>query len=566
MTDNERRYYLIILGSVALILLGSLYLACTRGLTETLEAESAEIAREFLQGGSFLVNHLNGQEDLDKPPLFYWAIAICSLASPTWEVAARVPSIVSAVLVLFLFNRLGRSMNSRMLFATSALVFMTSPKVFWMSQVARIDMSLTAACFLAICSLYMFLEDAEKDTKAKAYTGVPVAFFISSAVAVMLKGPVGAIVVFTPVLIFLMMEKRWTLLRKIFAGRGMVLFLFLAVPWFVAASIETDYRFFHRFILEENLSRFTSLIPGGTFKEFNHSPLYTYPVYLMTGFFPWSLLVPFWFYDIVRNWHSKDPLSRLFFIYIVFILVFFSMAMSKRSDYILPLYPAAAFLTARYIMEARSGTPAMVPSAITMALVAAAGAVFSLTAFLVKFGKIQILLSLASDAKRPEILTSFLENAPSFIPVFLILFIAGISGLYFSAKNMKMRNSRGILASFALHVSVIFLVSGLVILPEIYRQKDARRFCKNVSQIVADSPLYYFGFWDEECSFYLKRRINRIFPRELTKRIKGKERIFLIVRPKDLKKLQDSNLSFPFEYKKDSPLLRPLILLSNKCS
>ncbi len=560
MPGTSRKYYFLILSALLLILCSSLYLACTRGLTETLEAESAQIAREFLQGGSLLINHLNGQEDLDKPPLFYWAIALFSQAAPAWELAARIPSILSVCLVLFLFHRMSLSMHSRMLFAISSLVFLTSPKVFWMSQIARIDMSFTAACFLAMWAFQRFLEKHEGETSA----GTPWTFFISAAAAVMLKGPVGAILIFTPVMIFLVIEKRWALLRYVFAGRGMILFLLLSVPWFAAASIETNLRFFHRFILEENLSRFTSLIPGGTFKEFNHSPLYTYPVYLLSGFFPWSLLMPLWFFDIVRKWHSRDDSSRLFLVYIVFVLVFFSAAMSKRSDYILPLYPAAAFLTARYILETKNNWVLQFPALITMTIAVAVGCFLSLTGLFVEFGNGNVLMSVVRQVRKPEVLLFFLEKMPRLMPVFVGLFFIGLSGLYFSLKNRREQDRQRNLAFFALHLSILFLTAGLFIIPEIYKQKDARKFCKNIREIVADSPLFYFGFWDEECTFYLGRRINRIFPSDLKKASESGKRIFIIVREKDLKKLDKIHLHLPFAYKKDAPLLRPLILLSNK--
>ncbi len=564
MTDNYRKYYVLILCSVAFISCSSLYLTCTRGLTETLEAESAETAREFVEGAPLVINHLNGREDLDKPPLFYWAIALFSLALPSWELAARLPSILSTYLMVFLFWRLALSRGSPMLFAVSSLVFMSSPKVFWMSQVARIDMSFTAACFLSIYSFASFLEgSSQKDAKVRPRT--PWIFFVSAAVAVMLKGPVGAILIFMPVIIFLALERKWALLKQVLFSRGMALFLALAIPWFVAASIETDYRFFHRFILEENLSRFTNLIPGGTFKEFNHSPLYTYPVYLLTGFFPWSLLIPFWFYDIIKNWGEKGIITRLFFVYIVFILVFFSLALSKRGDYILPLYPAAAFLTAKFLLARQKGSWVLLPAVLAMTMVTVAGALLSVVAVWIGFTGTESFAMIPEQAARPGVILYFLERATGFIPAFLALFITGLSGLYWCLRGIRARERAGFFSRYAIHVSMAFLVASLVIIPEIYHQKDARRFCKSVARIARDNPIYYFGFWDEECSFYLHRHVRRIFPQELQQKVRSGKTLFLIVREKDLEKLYRMKLDLPFSYKKEAPLLRPLILLaSNK--
>ena len=40
------------------------------------ESLYAEIAREMVLSGDWLTPHLNGTRYLDKPPLFYWLIAL----------------------------------------------------------------------------------------------------------------------------------------------------------------------------------------------------------------------------------------------------------------------------------------------------------------------------------------------------------------------------------------------------------------------------------------------------------------------------------------------------------
>lgn len=576
MTDNSARYYIIILCSLGLILSASVYLSCTRGLSETLEAESAEIAREFTEGTSLIINHLNGREDLDKPPLFYWAIALSSKITPDWEIAARVPSLLSVGLIMFLFFRLSmltsplsssRSSTQpepKMLFAMSCMVFLTCPKVFWMSQIARIDMSFTAACFFSIYAFCQYLTKKERSRTEKDRKKDPWLFFIFVAAAVMLKGPVGAILTFLPVAIFLLMKGNWRLLRQIFLGRGMLLFLLLAVPWFVAATFETDFRFFHRFILEENLSRFTDLIPGGVYKDFKYSPLTRYPVYFLTGFFPWSLIAPFWIWDAVRNWKRQDNISRLLFIYIIFVFCFFSMAISKRSDYILPLYPAAAFLSARYLLTEKGAARMRFLSAVVFMLVVMAGAGLSISVFAMKYREPQVILFCFPHVCGPEVPVSFLKRMQEFLPAFLLLFLAGLSGLYFCFKNRKARYKEAFFSTYALHVSIIFLLAALVFLPAVYQQKDARKFCRNSAEIIGGRPLYYFGFWDEECTFYLHRHIPELSRKIFEEKINGREQVFLILEEEEFEKVKGKGISFPFVYRKDTPLLRPLVLVSNK--
>jgi 4-amino-4-deoxy-L-arabinose transferase-like glycosyltransferase len=68
--DSRSGFTAIIPLAIILLLVGVvIWQASVRALNGTLEAESAEIARQFLQLGDWGVNHMNGAEDYDKPPL-----------------------------------------------------------------------------------------------------------------------------------------------------------------------------------------------------------------------------------------------------------------------------------------------------------------------------------------------------------------------------------------------------------------------------------------------------------------------------------------------------------------
>ena len=568
------RYCLLLLCCTGLILSMSIYLACTRGLTETLEAESAEIAREFTEGASLLINHLNGREDLDKPPLFYWAIALFSYITPSWKLAARLPSLLSALLILFLFYRISRYYCSYqplqdigmqahpMAPVLAGFIFISSPKVFWMSQVARMDMSLTAACFLAICSFYKYVGTKGQEA---GHRDPPFTFFIAAACSVMIKGPVGAILIFIPAAIYLASEQEWPLIRKIFLGKGMVLFLILTVPWFVTATLATDFRFFHRFILEENISRFTSLIPKASCKEFNYSPIYLYPVYFLTGFFPWSLAAPVWTYSIIKSWKEQDHLSKLLLIYSLFIFIFFSIAMGKRSDYILPLYPAAAFLTARYLMHGVNAWKIMkFLSVLTFVLLSSAGAAAACLCYAIKYARPETLSSIFPAMAGSASGTWLMQTAPSFLPGLVVLAVIASSGAWISLRHDERTGLEYQLVSHALHITAVFILAGIVILPPIYRQKDASHFCMDISGITAGEPLYYYGFWDEQCTFYLHRQIDKLPRSELQKMLRNEEKACIIMQERKFKKLKQDGISFPFSFTGHSPALTPLVLVCTK--
>ncbi len=67
-----------------------------------------EGAREMIADGQWLVSHVNGEFDDDKPPAYFWLIALLSL--PFAEVSsftARLPSVLAAFGTVALTLRFG---------------------------------------------------------------------------------------------------------------------------------------------------------------------------------------------------------------------------------------------------------------------------------------------------------------------------------------------------------------------------------------------------------------------------------------------------------------------------
>jgi len=562
--DSSRTPQSILLACSLILILSALYLAANRSLSSTLEGESAEIAREFLEGPSLIVNHLNGQEDLDKPALYYWVIALVSKIAPSWELAARLPSIVSIFLIALAIYLIQAPTDPPMFFPLTCFIMAASPKVLLMSQTARMDMLFTAACFGAMVGFYLYWEKAQEKIED---VGSPISFFILAAGAVMLKGPVGAILTFCPVVVFLCINRKWRMVKRVFLSKGIVVFLALILPWYLAATLETDFRFFHRFILEENLSRFTSLIPGGAYKDFSHHPINRYFIYFLVGFFPWSMIWPFWVYDVIRNWKKKDGRIRLFFIYFAFVFIFFTLAISKRSDYILPLYPAGALITALYALERPKSWQMEVPFITFFGLLFIAGISLSLLAVLLLSKGTSTLPHFLSKLKELETFSYFLSEYPFLPRVLVLLTVVSFFGLIskWVPRNRGWGINRLSLFSILMTFSIAILVS--VLLTTLYGEKDPRRFCNQVAQLAKDSPLYYYDFWDEECTFYLHRRIYTLYgKKKLMETISREDKAFFIIRERDLLKLDQEGVFFSFVFRKDSPRLRPLVLVSRNAA
>src|SRR5699024_6163755 len=126
-----------------------------------------------------------------------------------------------------------------------------------------------------------------------------------------------------------------------------LLFLALAAPWFVAASYENpDFLWF--FFIHEHLLRYA------TTEAHRVQPWWYFGALLWVGFLPWvgsglaALLRPG--FRLRGGGGAFNP-GRIFLVYGVFVLVFFSLSDSKLAPYILPAYPAFALLAGQTLAK-----------------------------------------------------------------------------------------------------------------------------------------------------------------------------------------------------------------------
>ena len=153
-------------------------------LFEPDEGRNAEIAREMLLTGDWVVPHLNGLPFLDKPPLLFWAIAAGFRALGEHEWVARLPSMLAAIATIAVTYALGRALVGRRAAVTAAIVLATSPMVLGFARLAIFDMPLTAFVTFAIYALVRARIDED------AWPWIPLAGF-AIGLALLTKGPVG---------------------------------------------------------------------------------------------------------------------------------------------------------------------------------------------------------------------------------------------------------------------------------------------------------------------------------------------------------------------------------------
>jgi 4-amino-4-deoxy-L-arabinose transferase-like glycosyltransferase len=301
------------------------------GLWEPDEARYAEIAREMLASHNFIVPHLNYVPYIEKPPLLYWLAAGAMKLLGVNEFAARLVNAGAAligVLATFLFalrifdHR--RALLSAAILATSALYAL-------MAQVLTTDMLLTATIAITMFAFFLQWRDGGRWWWP---------CYFAMGLAVLSKGPVGAVLPLATAAIFLWSEGEWRgAIRRFHLIGGLIITAAVSLPWFVAITIRQP-GFFDFYFVGEHLRRF--LQPGYSHSE----PIYYYIPVIAGGFLPWSLVVP------LIPWRSlqRNPARRFCLIAAATVFIFFSLASAKLVPYILPGFPFAALAVADGLM------------------------------------------------------------------------------------------------------------------------------------------------------------------------------------------------------------------------
>jgi 4-amino-4-deoxy-L-arabinose transferase-like glycosyltransferase len=293
-------------------------------LKEPDEGRYAEIPREMVESGDFIVPHLNYVRYFEKPPLLYWLTAVSYKVFGVNEWSFRLPNALVALACVVILYFSARRWFGRRIAAISSFILMSSFGFWVMARGVTTDMLLSFLLFAALVCFYEYYRGREK---CFLYL-----FFAALALAVLTKGPVSVVLLLGTILIFLIFEGRLSFIREILSVKGILLFLAIGVPWFVAVCVR-EKQFFQFFFIDQNIMRFL------TSKHKRSGPIYYFIPVLLGGMFPWSLFLP---RAVVNLWRHQG--LRLFLIWSAVVFIFFSLSGSKLPPYIVPIYPALALV------------------------------------------------------------------------------------------------------------------------------------------------------------------------------------------------------------------------------
>lgn len=302
---------------------------------------------------------LNGRPWLEKPALYYWRAMGFFREFGVSDWSARLPSATgAAVMILLIYLHMRRFRPGGHLDA--ALITASALGIVSFARGASTDMQLAAPFAIGMLGWYAWYETGKKFWLFDLY------FF--GAAATLAKGPVAPLLAFCIILLFVALRREWSLLRRTVWIPGIVLYLIMVLPWYIAVQHRNP-TFLRFFILEHNLERFA------TNRYQHHQPFWFYLFVLLIGLMPWTVLAVRALVDAaaisVAEWkvrrtpvpylgHSRagDAFPEFLVLWALFPVLFFSFSGSKLPGYILPAIPPITILSGDYLNRSRrTGLP-----------------------------------------------------------------------------------------------------------------------------------------------------------------------------------------------------------------
>ena len=310
-------------------------------LTNPDETFYTQTAREMAHRGEWMTPYLFDHPQFEKPILLYWLLRIAFIPFGITSFAARLfPAIFGVLGVLAVYRLAAVGFQDEKKAFGAGAVLMSGALYAGMAKTVFTDMIFSV---LILCSL-MFFFLAYSQTLSRR-TGT-LLFFVSSALAVLAKGPLGVFIPIMAIVAFLLIRKNVKYLLSRDTLWGIMLFLLIAVPWYALMFAKYGRGFTDEFFINDHWRRFLEA-------EHPHNDTwFYYPLCMIGGMFPWSLFVAAALVAFVGRLRSRAGSLHVFLAcWIGAVLLAFQFAHSKLPSYILPVFPALALLTADFIWD-----------------------------------------------------------------------------------------------------------------------------------------------------------------------------------------------------------------------
>lgn len=371
----------------------------------------------------------------------------------------------------------------------ASLITLTNFEVHRAGVNCRVDMLLSALMVLALYQLYRWCE--------KRLQGIPWLAILFLSGAILTKGPVGLVLPCLVAAVFVWI--RGMNFFRIFFSFLLVAILSCILPalWYIAAWQQGG-DVFLQLVLEENVWRFLGKMTYASHENPAHYNVLT----LLAGFVPYTLLGIVSLFTLKyskieskpREWWKRFVTyikemddTRLFsLLSIVLMFVFYCIPKSKRSVYLLPIYPFIAYFLAEYILYLVRNKSRSIK--IYSTFLCSLGILLPLVFACVRFGWVPDSLFHGESLAYLHALRDMPLNLMGYL---LVLLPLACSAFYFKRIASTKHYGSAIYCSIAV-TFVIFMSLDGVYQPAILNVKSNKAVAEHIREIVPEGRFYSY--------------------------------------------------------------------------
>jgi len=319
---------------------------------DDVDAVQAQIARNMLQSGDWVIAHLDGVPYLEKSPLIYWLMAISFRIFGAHDWAARIPLALAVVLLAWVTCRYGRWAFGGRAGSYAGLSIATCIGLFLFTRIQIPDAMVTLTVCIASWSFQRAIDADEAHPRLWS-----IVLAASLGVGLLLKGLIAVVFPCGGIFVYLLVTQQLfsrTLWRKLHVFTGTLILLAIAAPWHVLATLRMPpyfdftmhsgpgqyHGFFWFYFINEHVLRFLNLRYP---RDYDTVPRLYFWLFHLLWLFPWSVYFP----AIAKlSFRPVDRAGRtrlLALCWTGFILVFFTFS-TTQEYYSMPCYPALGLL------------------------------------------------------------------------------------------------------------------------------------------------------------------------------------------------------------------------------
>ncbi len=333
-------YFLLILLCSLLYLPG----ISTLPIMDRDESHFAQATRQMMESGNYFTTQYLTITRHQKSPGINWlqaaSVDIFSNPESTQIWPYRLPSFLgglASILLLFTFGK--NIFDGKTAFLACGLLASCALLILE-AHVAVIDACLLATVIAMQGALWKMYLDHHN--KLKIHIALPLIFWLAMSAGFLLKG-LPLLMAFLTILTLSIFDRNIRWIKSLNPVFGLSLFIFTTLLWVIPANDANHGNYLLQLFHHDLLPKLSSGV------ELHGEPPGYYMAIFPLLFFPGSLFVGFAIFWAWKNKYKRE--ERFLLAWIIPTWLFFALMPTKLPQYMLPLYPALALLSARGMLH-----------------------------------------------------------------------------------------------------------------------------------------------------------------------------------------------------------------------